>query len=94
LTGYKCGSIYIDLAFKKWLFNVLGEDIYKEYLDPKYDGEIHSHAAEGDAMRKIMKEFNAKKKRFKNGRRDVTIELPSPLDALYQHTGGLLPITE
>lgn len=81
MTGKKCGSTYIDLAFKKWLLQLLGEDTYR-ILDPEFDGKISSHAAEGEAMRTVMKEFNERKKKFKKDSRDMRVDLPAPLDTL------------
>ncbi|QDS73014.1 hypothetical protein FKW77_009110 [Venturia effusa] len=80
-TGRKCGSTYIDLAFKSWLLQLLGVHNY-EKLDPEFDGKISSHATEGEAMRKVMKQFNERKEKFKKDSRDTRIDLPAPLDTL------------
>lgn len=80
-TGHKSGSIYIDLAFKRWLKDLLGQSNYL-ILDPENEGEIRSHAAEGERMRELMKAFTRKKISFKNNVGDIRIGLPSPLDTL------------
>jgi len=66
-------------------------------LDPENAGEIRSHAAEGKAMRELMKTFNRRKKNFKNNNADIIIGLPPPLDTLDRGTvvrAGGITITE
>ena len=66
-------------------------------LDPNFDGKISSHAAEGEAMRAVMKKFNEKKKTFKKDSRDMRVDLPHPLNALNIDTrvrGGGVFITK
>ncbi|KAL6709496.1 hypothetical protein ACN47E_001431 [Coniothyrium glycines] len=63
-TGNKSGSIFINMEFKKWLRNQLGDDYYRE-LDPRLDIEKYaSHASETPAMRSLMKDFDHAKKNF------------------------------
>jgi hypothetical protein len=63
----------------------LGERNYLK-LDPENAGEIRSHAAEGRAMRELMKTFNRRKKNFKNKSGEIFIGLPPPLDSLDRGT--------
>ena len=80
--GEKCGSIFIDLAFKEWLRDLLGEDNYQR-LDPNADSKnISSHTIEGKQMRELMGKFNLHKIHFKKGDRDKRLDLPHPLDNL------------
>jgi hypothetical protein len=78
-TGAKCGSIWIDDAFKKWLRTIL-KDKYK-VLDPRDTKNKHrSFATEGPEMRAIMKVFDTYKRKFSKEARDVKLDLPEPLD--------------
>jgi len=82
ILGDKCGSIFIDLEFKKWLRTVLGEGNYL-LLDPDSEGQaITPYAREGRAMRHIMREFDLFKREFKNDGRDIKMDLPEPLNTL------------
>jgi hypothetical protein len=82
ISGDKCGSVYIDLAFKNWLRDLIGEKNY-EKLDPGSRGrKISSHAAEGADMRKLMKTFDVFKKKFNKEHRDMRMDLPGPLSNL------------
>lgn len=81
-TGDKCGAIYIDIAFKKWLRELLGEKHYSK-LDGNLNlDRISLYATEGKAMRKLMKSFDDLKKRFCKGHRDMPLDLPPPLENL------------
>jgi hypothetical protein len=80
--GDKCGSIYIDLAFKAWLRNLIGEDNY-QLLDPNADfKKISSHTTEGKEIRELMTRFNLLKQLFKQDNRDRRLDLPYPLNDL------------
>ncbi|KAF2658712.1 hypothetical protein K491DRAFT_755999 [Lophiostoma macrostomum CBS 122681] len=82
-TGRKCGSVFINLAFKKWLRMLIGEQNYRE-LDPELgETKISSHSAEGPAMRELMRDFNARKEIFHSHYgEDIRIDLPAPKDNL------------
>jgi len=87
-VGRKCGSIFIDKAFKKWLKEKLGEH-YRE-LDPDHDGEIKSHAIEGPRMQALMKDFIAAKEAFGSQEQtEIRIHLPQPLDTLNEPERGI-----
>ena len=76
--GAKCGSIYIDRAFKRWLMTIIGSHNYQK-LDPNSNfGKISSHAVEGHYMRALMKMFDSYKQNFCKGFRDIRITLPEP----------------
>jgi hypothetical protein len=94
--GAKCGSIYIDEAFKRWLKKLIGDENYKE-LDPRNASQkISSHATEGKEMRALMKAFDSCKRKFSRDHRDMKMDLPEPLDDLSignQVVGGELTIT-
>ena len=95
LIGNKCGSIFIDMAFKKWLRNLLGEK-YKELDQGQLAHKISSHDTEGGRMRTLMKDFNIQKRRFKKDQRDIKIDLPEPLDNLnmgHKVVGGEITIS-
>jgi hypothetical protein len=81
-TGAKCGSVYIDGAFKDWLQKLIGDKNYRE-LDPRNASQkISSHATEGRQMRQLMKQFDTLKRDFNKGEPDKGIDLPDPLDDL------------
>jgi hypothetical protein len=95
-TGYKCGSIFIDLAFKRWLKDLLGEANYRELDQGQLAHKISSHDAEGGRMRKLMKEFNIHKGKFRKDQRDIQMDLPEPLHNLdmgNRVVGGEITIT-
>ncbi|KAF8851719.1 hypothetical protein BDZ45DRAFT_730704 [Acephala macrosclerotiorum] len=75
----KCGAIFINLAFKKWLRKLIGQDRYRE-LDQRDDAhlsdKISSHDSEGEMMRTLMKQFETKKRAFTAESGDVHIDLP------------------
>ena len=77
IPGAKCGAIFINLAFKKWLRSLIGAERYHQ-LDPtKLSDKITSHDAEGEVMRKLMSDFEAWKKAFKGPEsRQMYIDLP------------------
>ncbi|KAF2201018.1 actin-like ATPase domain-containing protein [Delitschia confertaspora ATCC 74209] len=85
-TARKCGSVFINEEFKKWLRALIGPTNY-EKIDPNtVMGKITSHVTEGRAMRELMEQFNSRKKRFRGGEDgDITLELPAPLDDLTIH---------
>jgi hypothetical protein len=80
--GSKCGAIFINVAFKQWLKDLIGEDRYQQLDQAKISYKISSHDAEGERMRILMKRFEIKKKRFVKDGRDVRIELPEPFHNL------------
>jgi hypothetical protein len=81
-TGAKCGSVYIDGAFKGWLQKLIGDENYRE-LDPRNASQkISSHATEGKQMRKLMGGFDIMKRNFSKAQPDKKIDLPAPLDEL------------
>jgi len=74
--------MFIDLAFKNWLRNLLGEANY-QCLDPGANyKQISSHPFEGTQMRELMKGFNLLKEHFRPDGRDSLLDLPRPLDGL------------
>jgi len=82
-TGAKCGSVYIDMAFKRWLRRLLGDENYQQ-LDPTDVSQmVSSHTIQGRYMREIMKKFDGYKKKFRNGYDDnIRLDLPEPLEDL------------
>jgi hypothetical protein len=98
LVGAKCGSIFIDMAFKKWLRDLIGEDKYQvlDRTPPTY--KIYSHESEGEQMRKLMKTFLYQKQKFRNGiARDISMDLPEPYQNLnleHKVIDGEITITE
>jgi hypothetical protein len=81
-TGDKCGSIFIDDAFKEWLRNILGAKHYRTLDSRSTKNRIRSHATESGEMRAIMKVFDPYKKKFTKDGRDFKLDLPEPLDNL------------
>ena len=82
LLGAKCGSVYIDTAFKTWLRKVIGVDEY-EKLDPANGRHrLGAHTTESGPMRSLIKDFEAKKKAFTGSSDDVKLSLPEPLQHL------------
>ncbi|KAI9773911.1 MAG: hypothetical protein M1840_006137 [Geoglossum simile] len=94
-TGDKCGSIFIDLAFKRWLRDLLGEKDYQKLDQGDLAHKISSHEIEGEEMRVLMHRFTLLKRRFWKGQRDMKMDLPSPLDDLNVDgvVGGEITIT-
>ncbi|CAO2656251.1 Nn.00g050540.m01.CDS01 [Neocucurbitaria sp. VM-36] len=81
-TGDKCGSIFINREFLKWLRNQLGEANYR-HLDPNLDIDKDAfHASESPAMRYLMEKFDERKQIFDRNSRDLYLDLPEPLDSL------------
>lgn len=74
----KCGSAYIDVHFKQWLSNVLGERYYKK-LDPESRRSGISTISENSQMRYVIKQFDAYKKKFSSKSPLMKIDLPEPL---------------
>lgn len=80
--GDKCGSAYIDTAFKIWLRDVLGPENYAK-LDPlNAHGRISAHTMESGPIRDLVRKFIAKKETFSELVEDIHLELPPPLDRL------------
>ncbi|KAH0556728.1 hypothetical protein GP486_005483 [Trichoglossum hirsutum] len=97
--GYKCGSVFIDIAFKSWLREFVGEDNYLK-LDPaQARDKITSFDREGERMRELMAAFNILKRKFEKGHQDMKMDfltLPEPLHNLNLHNkveGGQIIIT-
>jgi hypothetical protein len=83
MIGKKCGAIFINLAFKRWLRALIGPARYHQ-LDPnKLSDKISSRDAEGEMMRELMSKFEAKKKAFKPESRAMHIDLPESFDDIY-----------
>lgn len=81
-AGGKCGSAFIDTAFKAWLRDEIGVGEY-EKLDPVNARQrLSAHTVESGPMRELIKEFEKKKKTFSNAKQDVKLTLPAPLDRL------------
>ena len=81
LIGSKCGSIDIDLAFKKWLKD-LQEKNYLKLDQAQLGHRIRSHYTEGEPIHELVKRFDQYKRRFNHGHQDITIDLPDPLHNL------------
>jgi hypothetical protein len=81
--GAKCGSVYIDMAFKQWLRQLLGDENYQK-LDPTDVSQmVSSHTVQGIQMRDIMKKFDVYKRKFHKGYDDeIKLELPEELEDL------------
>jgi hypothetical protein len=82
LLGSKCGSIFINRAFLRWLRGKLGDEYYGE-LDPNFDIDKDAfHASESPAMRYLMQKFDERKQAFDRDSGDFYLDLPEPLDSL------------
>lgn len=81
--GRRCGSIFVNIAFKTWLKQHIGEKHYWK-LDPyDEDDKLSSHSIECEAMAELMETFEVRKQLFSVGaRRDVPIQLPGRLKDL------------
>jgi hypothetical protein len=96
MIGFKCGSIFINLAFKKWLKCLLGEETYQILDQAQVVSNISSHDAEGERMRVLMKNFDVHKRKFAKGHRSIKIDLPEPFENLNKENivvGGQITIT-
>lgn len=79
ISGDKCGSAFIDTAFKRWLRDTIGVEKYAE-LDPANARQrISPHSAESGSMRELIKRFEIKKRGFSNESGDIRLDLPAPL---------------
>jgi hypothetical protein len=82
IQGRKCGSIFINRAFLKWLRGKLGEENYRQ-LDPNLDIDKEAfHASESPAMRYLMQVFDGRKQGFQRDSGAFFLDLPKPLDDL------------
>lgn len=93
----KCGSVFINIKFKEWLRDLLGDKNYQR-LGPNIGlNKITSHTTEGKAMRELMKEFDTCKRRFrKDYNQDIHLDLSAPFDNLTipgKVDGGEIAIT-
>jgi hypothetical protein len=96
IIGAKCGSIFINLAFKVWLRNLLGETNYQELDQGQMNYKISSHDAEAERMRDLISKFDVHKRKFMRGYRDIKIDLPEPFENLNldnRVSGGQITIT-
>lgn len=81
-SGGKYGSAFIDIAFKRWLRHVLGDDCYAK-LDPlNARTRISTHSVESGPMRKLLEQFIVKKQLFSNSTQNIKIDLPEPLNMM------------
>jgi hypothetical protein len=80
--GRKCGSLFVNLAFKRWLKDLLGNELYQDLDQGQISYKISSHDTEGERMRNLMKAFEIRKQRFTVGSRDIRLDLPEPLHNL------------
>lgn len=82
-TGRKCGSVFINIEFQRWLRQLLGDRYYSQ-IDPGMGRTtIASHSIEGRAMRELMRDFDILKREFTGDTGQILqIDLPSPLDDL------------
>lgn len=71
----------IDLAFKKWLQDLIGDKNY-QLLEPVQRSLENPRNTEGENMRALMRNFEIHKKRFSSDSRDMHIDLPQPLENL------------
>lgn len=94
-TGGRCGSIFIDQAFKDWLRDLLTDEYYLQ-LDP--DADLNNmYGIECEAIRKIMSEFDTIKREFHKESGDMFLDLPEPLNNLTlpgRVDGGQVTITK
>lgn len=94
--GAKCGSIFINLAFKQWLRDLIGPQNYNILDQTEMAHNITSHDSEGERMRELMKRFDIKKRAFRRNHRDMKLDLPEPYNNLNLDTrvvGGQITIT-
>ena len=79
----RCGSVFIDMAFKKWLRKTIEPHNYY-LLDPANAGKkrIYPYASESGPMREVINRFEAKKKVFDSSTTEIRLDLPEPLDKL------------
>ncbi|KAE8452931.1 hypothetical protein EG329_013203 [Mollisiaceae sp. DMI_Dod_QoI] len=81
-TGDKCGSIFVNLAFKDWLRGLIGDERYQQLDQAPMDSKISSHHTEGERMRELMRGFEIQKKGFTTNSGDIRIDLPEPFENL------------
>jgi hypothetical protein len=97
VTGDKCGAIFINLAFKEWLRDLIEPQRYQVLDQAQISKKISSHDAEGERMRTLMKNFEKKKKLFSADSGDIHIDLPEPYQDLYlddRVVGGQITIPQ
>jgi hypothetical protein len=82
ILGDTCGSSFIDLEFKKWLYDLIGPEYYRK-LDPRrFNFNSGSHDVESGQMRELMKKFDGIKRKFRSDYRNMRLDLPDPLHNL------------
>lgn len=80
LSVDRCGSVFINMEFRKWLRNLIGPKNYQKIDQNTVMGKITSHSVEGRAMRQLMEQFDDRKKAFTGpDDDDIAIRLPEPL---------------
>jgi len=80
--GAKCGIATIDLKFKEWLRDVLGDQIYST-IDVSCTKECrYGQQSEAGPMRDIMTQFTRLRNSFNEDTRARRLELPEPLSDL------------
>src|SRR5437667_12510502 len=62
--GDKCGAIFIDREFRKWLAKKLGPTDFQKVGGRLPENDIGSHTIVEPEMRKIMKDFEGIKRSF------------------------------
>ncbi|KAG4439732.1 hypothetical protein IFR05_004810 [Cadophora sp. M221] len=80
--GARCGSIFIDFAFKRWLRDFIGPELYSNLDEEYFNDKIGSHDREGEQIRSLMKKFEVYKRKFHHNHRDIKMDLPEPLEHL------------
>ena len=82
LSGGKCGSVFIDTAFKNWLRNIIGVENYGKLDRLNARSRLNAHTLEDGPIRKLVQDFVTKKHTFSSSTQDTCIDLPEPLNAL------------
>ncbi|KAK0125658.1 hypothetical protein ONS95_000339 [Cadophora gregata] len=82
-TAARCGSIFIDMAFKRWLSRLLGPELYSQLDGGHLLERIGSHGREGARIRYLMRHFEEYKQKFRHGHRAIHLDLPEPFENLH-----------
>jgi hypothetical protein len=80
--GGKCGSAFIDTAFKNWLRDLIGVENYGKLDRLNARSRINAHTLEDGPIRRLVESFVIKKHAFSSSTQSVRIDLPEPLNAL------------
>jgi hypothetical protein len=91
LQGDRCGAIFVDLSFMKWLHQKLGDTGYLKLSKNLPGHDVGSHTTVGRDLKAVMKQFEYVKEDFDGhlGESQGYIRLPGDLNNLHNPAKGI-----